>query len=1021
MKMKKTIAAVAAMSLVVSNLATIPVLAADTDDADTTTASTATTTAATEVDYTSAKSTVYNMTTPYNTFTSTISASSSGGSLAVDAGDKGLLVSLPFSGVDGTDSGYNYAGFPNLESLLVDSYNRTASALYDVDEVSVTIVSGSNTATYTISSDTSSENYNRDLEYFCTDLSNSELETVLTNGFYVAFDEFSAPILTIKQAYTAASAVPGSGLSETMKALDKVTINVKVSAKTITDISTKVQSTYANYMNDAVEQLASKLSIKSGNNSSEYNFGIANPASVTSTGTGELKVYTTTSKDSKTYINGVDTSSSDSATTATLATYLKQFKTAARASLSDADAAFTTLYTTVAPLASLGTTSASDYQKNLQSVYDTLYNLVDKKVYTDKPDTDTDEYEAYVTAAIAVYNKNSTDSTANTARTADSDSLWGKYKAAAAVLAQAASTTLKPTDVEALIAFYGNDVYDKNAHSTPNTSTTVGDVIINSDASADVDGALADETSAAYALFGKVNMSAAKADTSKATEVKPASGSALATLLTAETNLSYTPTYFAGKISNGDAAKITPAVKPSASYTAKELYEDLQAAGYIDGYNKLQNEGTGTYANKTLEEYILNSIGAVQLVQNKTTATDTKEGKSVEYGSGYSYYTVGSGNYKTIAEFGSAISAVETAKSALATRESELDKLTTSSTDFTTWYNNNYGTSTTSTVSAYTSKAAEPDNWAVTSQKTIGTKTSLLGVESEQWASIGTSYDWRNSSYYLAEILDTIGDNRGCKVTVHVDPLSLKRSDSTDVATVDSRDAAKLIREAASLKAAFRVNGSATNQFTKVISYNTNDSTFELDWDALTGTKFSDTVLYARALDILATDAFGIDTITVTVPDQAQFTTAASTDTAASDTDSEDEDKTIGAGDSDTPEFEDSERPSDDADTVTDSSSSDDDDFWSDDDGTDDGWSDIDLGNSDAVESVDTSTTTPATDTSVDTNTVPSVDVTPVVVTPTDTVATTTTTPSTGNAAPVIAGVVAMASAAYAAFRKIRK
>lgn len=287
------------------------------------------------------------------------------------------------------------------------------------------------------------------------------------------------------------------------------------------------------------------------------------------------------------------------------------------------------------------------------------------------------------------------------------------------------------------------------------------------------------------------------------------------------------------------------------------------------------------------------------------------------------------------------------------------------------------------------------DEWynsmALIKEKTSSGTTSLPRpetVQSREWYYLAGAYDYRNSQYYLAEIVDTIGDAKGAIVSFHIVPTSFKRNEGV-APTISSYDAARYLTSGAQGSTLLRVNSVSTNSFMNLITYDSATSTLSFDWDAVTNAKFSDNILYVRTLDLLATATFDIDEVQITIPNQDQF--VVDDDDELPDTDEDNESKEIEAGENE------------DNDNVL---------VEEDDNNNTDDTSNIDLGNDDKVEDAVGSVT--------DTNPPPAdvVDVTP----PPTTVPPVDNTPTTGDAIPVagltVTGLAGIAAAVLTVFKK---
>lgn len=150
--------------------------------------------------------------------------------------------------------------------------------------------------------------------------------------------------------------------------------------------------------------------------------------------------------------------------------------------------------------------------------------------------------------------------------------------------------------------------------------------------------------------------------------------------------------------------------------------------------------------------------------------------------------------------------------------------------------------------------------------KTKTTENIPLRVYDNTWVNIGNYFDIRNNCYFLAEINDIIGTNRGCTVVFHVIPDSVgKNDDSTD----NRRGSGMYFSRGTSC--AVRVNGYASSQYGNTLTFNAQTSTIEFDWDEITKSKLDDASITIRSLELLSSQSMDIDSVTITVPDQTAY------------------------------------------------------------------------------------------------------------------------------------------------------
>lgn len=1014
MKMKKTVALIAAMSLMVSSIPTMAVYAVDSDNAKATTTSTAAATAKKEVDYTGAQTVKYNMTAPYEGIVSTLSFEFTDVAISEEA--KTLSIGL------GT------MNFPDLKEIIGSQYglsNRereNIDVLYDIQEVTVTVGSDK----YVVSNDTSSDDFNR---VFSDDYSNlpsiyelqkqwGELDTAYVSG--ISLTNFRDSLKRNDKDAGYYSPV-------------KISVEVKVAAKAIGSYANKnVIGSYRDAMTSYADQNVATLINTSG-----------------------------TLKDGKSTTAEVET----------------QFEKAMREAITkqpnvfkDKDAikayaAADLSKWTVAVSAGEYARQKEEAVKLFRAKFAAEYSQYETPNFTTDcvepgeaittPDEDTEPSMTLVSAMQGATEYQDTTATLGRTNKGITKIVTTLPATGQAQIAYTGTKDMtikcveEKKDAKDATLTYGAD---KTAFTSGTalegvtfTATGAGAATITKAATLKIVTASGDGTAAVIkdSEGNSVNL----VDYG----ISVANGTAAATKLKAGTLLYYTPAEAAttekwedesGKDITSQLATLgvsfaSPsgakkddtinliAAKSGAEASATTKYDSLKTSGF----SKLATNALNDIVTKnalTVEEYSFtkrsdgswiekqqgfelpkgNSLAIVLNNIDGSTVGDVVTIKVKNFGS-TSTTTGSAGAFSlNIEKFIEAQQWYTVTKSADIKINNDNGKTIT----YNTYSNTNRSytnfDSMLNDIKAMqsnvedleqklkdgTKKPTAGDSWdeskALIKEKTSSGTTALPRpetVRSREWYELAKVYDYRSSQYYLAEIIDTIGNAKGAKVSFHIMPDSFKRNEGV-APTVSSYDAARYLTSGAQGSTLLRVNSISTNQFMNLISYDAATSTLEFDWDTVTNARFNDNVLYARTLDLLSTATFDIDEVSITIPNQEQFKATADEEIKDTDGDDEIKDDQIGAGESDEPEQTEITRPNEDEDdgTADDPFKDDDSDF-----------EDVDLGNDDVVTPVETTPveTTPVTPV----ETTPVVPVTPVVP-PTD------STPTTGNALPVMAG-----------------
>lgn len=1008
MKMKKTVALIAAMSLMVSSIPTMAVYAVDSDNAKATTTSTAAATAKKEVDYTGAQTVKYNMTAPYEGIVSTLSFEFTDVAISEEA--KTLSIGL------GT------MNFPDLKEIIGSQYglsNRereNIDVLYDIQEVTVTVGSDK----YVVSNDTSSDDFNR---VFSDDYSNlpsiyelqkqwGELDTAYVSG--ISLTNFRDSLKRNDKDAGYYSPV-------------KISVEVKVAAKAIGSYANKnVIGSYRDAMTSYADQNVATLintsgTLKDGKSTTaevETQFEKTMREAITKQPNvfkdkDAIKAYAAADLSKWT----VAVSAGEYARQKEEAVKLFRAKFAAEypqyetpnftTDCVEPGEAITTPDTDTEPSMTLVSAmqGATEYQDATATLGRTNKGIT--KIVTTSPATGqaqiaytgtTDKTITCTKESVAAENATLTKGSATGSAVTGTDITFthsNATKTTEAVLSVTTAATGSSNAVikdasgstlsDAQLADYGI-VLSNSASGT----LAVGDKLYYTPAVAavaeewkDASGTVVSPASVGVTLNGTtgakvgdtINLIAAKSGTeasatTKYDSLKTSGFSKLATNALNDIvtkNALTVEEYSFTKQSDGSWIEKQQGFELPKGNSLAIVLNNIDGSTVGDVVTiKVKNFGSTSTTTGSAGAFSLNIEKFIDAQQWYTVTKSADIKINNDNGKTITYNTYSNTN-RSYTNFDSMLKDIEAMQSNVEDLEQKLKD--------------------------GTKKPTAGDSWdeskALIKEKTSSGTTALPRpetVRSREWYELAKVYDYRSSQYYLAEIIDTIGNAKGAKVSFHIMPDSFKRNEGV-APTVSSYDAARYLTSGAQGSTLLRVNSISTNQFMNLISYDAATSTLEFDWDTVTNARFSDNVLYARTLDLLSTATFDIDEVSITIPNQEQF--KATADEEIKDTDGDDDeikDDQIGAGESDEPEQTEITRPNEDEDdgTADDPFKDDDSDF-----------EDVDLGNDDVVTPVETTPveTTPVTPV----ETTPVVPVTPVV-TPTD------STPTTGNAFPVMAG-----------------
>lgn len=787
------------------------------------------------IDYSGAKTVAYDLTAPYNACVSTIKASTTKNKLAVTSTATGIRASVP--GVD----------LPNL----IDFYNVSEAqkakigVLYDLQSFKVTIKGPNSEAVYCLSADVASDYYDKDFAELYSGLSLYGIESLIRQGLKANFADFDGSFDLLKDA--ADNVVAGEANTPTQKPftdlkakyISDIDVEYVVVTRTLTEIP---DITLKNYM----EALKGSLGALTFDFSGGEVVGLTDLKKDNET--GKTPAYATAS------VKGI-VSYND--------------KTGKYTYTDDAIGA--------ALKALIETKTAGGYDAEMETIVGTTIY----KAYKESGLT-TQEFAAKIATAIKAAQdagKASSTTSEADARTKAADALVAAFEAAFdnSVLSMSADAvadswfSIKTTEAggsEASTTYkYGATAAEINAIFTY-LNTVAGTF---DPTTIDVDDAGTKLSTLKH--VGAATPGAGEIDTAGVCEfVKDwakakVAGTASADLfdeILADDTIDWT-----------QIVTVTDAGAATYLVTGIGAIDETPAAEYtviVDGTT--QRPALGVAA--PIIDNVKTTTSAVAATKTYTATCNAKQAQFFEAMGANDVVAVPIENTKlnyytdsTVAY----INSTDTLKSKLDTLEKAIKSLKdsikmTDAAALAELFEEKapFGTGT---VLDLLVNASNPYTIKSSCSAKRGTVNIPMEVNAQEWYTFTNDYDWRNSCYYLAEIVDTIDDAQGAIVSFHVDPNSLKKNDGI-VATVGNYDAAKYFEEAAGA-VVLRVNGQSTSNFTKLVTYDAKTSTLSLSWDDITGARYTNNVLYVRSLDLLSSMSFDMDKVQITVPTQEQF------------------------------------------------------------------------------------------------------------------------------------------------------
>jgi len=915
MKMKKTIASIMAMTMALSAMS----VTAFADDSVDGVGSTATTDGATvtgtiatpEVNYSNARTEVYDLTTPYSTINTKLTASFTNIALSQDTNSLGVCL----GGV-----------LPDLQEEWLYKVKRGgvifADLAYDVTDMTITATFENGVkATYKVSSNTASEDYDIDFDNDWTDLSWSSLKNKMNGYYYVkkagfdaAFSSFSDYDASLNYGgEKTATGMPGA--SSSAFAIKNLTVECNVQARSITDMNVKFRDTITDTEIDVSK--AYKDALRDTSFTPSLKVLDRNGSEI---GNGVYK-YTISTKDNKKFVlkaakvKGVkfdDASQkyvadgSDSAASTLVLDELSKYKAGAEVDMQNS------ILTNSIYRAWKASDKADDYEAFADAIDNELKTLLevndDKKYASEKEAEEALRAKMVDYANSAVYlskiktwrdadfiglTKGSkvsdttmvdNDTTVYTKESEETKVYIATNNGSATDAIEITDTLKESLNKAFTDSVYNNAIVKRTVQDVINQAgqnpVTVGDLkeaLMNSVAdntNGETRGAFESEwlqgnsgTDVVVKLNGEIVANDTALVDPDDTHVYTAE---LASNATVEKRLS-SPTVKVVKIFVGND-ELQPG---SDEYTEAAKKISAKASGSIDNVKAVAREQAATIFSITNAK-VTTSNGQDTITTDKYVPA--MNAKLTDLWESIGFYGVQKDknvdNHEIYVDSNTKIKDAAGTKSTLKTLITALNSIS----------------KTTITEPEKLQKLVEtnqaiadlviPDpnlNGKVTSASNPGTTSKPIELMDKEWYSFTGAYDYRHSSYYLAEIVDTIGDARGAVVSIHVDPNSLKKNDSLLIASVSSYDARKFFSNALNGSMVLRANSASTNQFANVVKYDEATSTLSFFWDDITNAKFTDNVLYVRSLDFMSELELDIDSVQITIPDQAQFAASAPT------------------------------------------------------------------------------------------------------------------------------------------------
>lgn len=1054
MKIKKTLASVMAMSLALSAMSSLAVTSYADDDTSAVTTSekdAATAAAPAAVDYASAKTIAYDLTTPYNTVMTTIKCT--GNNIALGKDTTRIKV--------GTD------GLKDLANLMIDKKGRQAVVAYDVAEIKVTIKSGNSTATAVVSSDTASKDYDKDFDDAFSDLTYTEAVSKLKNGYTFNLGDFDDTINSFKQIDNTITSISDDEVTKdalpfgdlSALCVDSISVDYTVRARTISKIDTDTAKAYVTNIKNATVNSAIGAYDKYGSATDIVAFNISNKKVSTVAEVRGVKSYDAASK---TYTFTEDEagrlleSKMDAYTPASVLatkksiTELPIYQGYAESGLS-VDNYVAAILKEINGLRNFVNTDTTKYytkDEAIASMKEQLKSYVETTKYLKEAGISAADLEAFCTGKES---KETTDeATGKTLYIVDTTKL-NSYKCGGVDITAEDVEVAQTCFDNAVKAIFAKEENKKKYEAIIDTANVASSAAPVKGLGLLIYDIRKEATSYSAATAGAKAILNAVLDTEYSTVsgsehtpivYNPGDGSTIATTKKVEvtdastSTGSHVTTSYYSDIKLNIASVLDSKTDVDVDFTVDDYTPTSTSDDYKGAKAAIEKSGvrekdvTNPLATK---KYVVSVKTQDETKPSSTSvftpAVDTSKATEANVFALLKYYSVKSDKDSDGNTIWVSTDNIIKDTAALKTNLNSLIKALNDA--------NNQNVSGVDklndlikkdkAVAALVQPATTLDNVKATATASQGTYSLPMEVEKELWYYFAGDYDYRNSSYFLAEMVDTIGSARGAIVSFHVDPNSLKKNEDLLLAYVDAYDAYKFFNKAISGDMVLRVNGASTNAFTNLISYDPATSTMSFQWDDVTGAKFTDNILYVRSLDIMSSIDFDMDAVQITIPDQAQFAQKP-----------EDEKKP-----EDEQKPEDEKKPEDDND-ILDEKPADDDDFEDngddeinsgeseenqstiiqepEDDDTDDDTDDIDLGNDDIFgDDEDDSLNNIIDNNDSNTDNVPVIDnVTPTPVEPTP-VTPTPTTPSTGDAGVMAAIPALVAGAVAAAKRKFTK
>lgn len=147
-----------------------------------------------------------------------------------------------------------------------------------------------------------------------------------------------------------------------------------------------------------------------------------------------------------------------------------------------------------------------------------------------------------------------------------------------------------------------------------------------------------------------------------------------------------------------------------------------------------------------------------------------------------------------------------------------------------------------------------------------------LMLESNTWTNIGMLYTGQTGMPVLTQLNSVIGENKGCKLIVNVEPTTVETKVNNNAGAFNVNSALGAAR--------LRVNGAFALTYNDMASYDPTNKTYTFDWDAVANGKTANVAapMAIWSLEMATYNPVGINSIVVSVPEQKAYLEAIGAD-----------------------------------------------------------------------------------------------------------------------------------------------